>query len=247
MIMERLRRVRDVGNVRAHRGTGPAGTPLPPRSFRMGGEHFRDDAAFVSSAIEEVRRLETHGLCPDSRLIDWGCGAGRLAIGCIESGSPVAHYHGVDVQRPLIRWAQRHLTRPGITFTHVNVANARYNPQGQITQEIPGETAYYDAFYAYSVFSHLTGRDAAEYLREVRRLLRADGFAFLTAFVESNVVEEEENPPGYGPMDWRGALHCVRFSRDFFERMVADAGLRVERFEYGLETDGQSLFVLRVA
>lgn len=246
-MMERLRRIRDIGLVRTHHGTGPAGTPLPPRSLRMGGEHFRDDAAFVSSAVAEVRRLEAHGLRPESRLIDWGCGAGRLAIGCIESGNPVAGYHGVDVQRPLIRWAQRHLTRPGMSFTHVDVANARYNPHGQFATGIPGDTAHYNAFYAYSVFSHLTGRDAAAYLREVRRLLRADGFAFLTAFVESDVVVERENPPGYGPMDWRGALHCVRFSRDFFERMIADAGLRVEVFEHGRETDGQSLFVLRVA
>ena len=57
--------------------------------------------------------------------------------------------------------------------------------------------------------------------------------------------EEEENPAGYGPIRWSGPLHCVRYERGFFEAMVRDAGLEVDRFEHGQETDGQSLLILR--
>lgn len=63
---------------------------------------------------------------------------------------------------------------------------------------------------------------------------------FLTAFVEEDVSDMEVNPPGYGPLRWSGALHCVRFSLDFFNRMVAEAGLSIVKNDHGGETDGQS-------
>src|SRR4051812_26619224 len=118
---------------RTHQGTSPSGVRLPPGVYRMGGAHFRRDDAFVSSAVAEVGRLEDRiGLSPSSRLLDWGCGAGRLAVGIVEKLGRIDQYHGVDVQKHLVDWAQRHLgDRPGFTFTHVDVANGRYNPAGR--------------------------------------------------------------------------------------------------------------------
>lgn len=232
---------------RTHHGTSPAGVKLPPTVYRMGGAHFRRDDTFVSSAVAEVGRLEEAiGLNPSSRLLDWGCGAGRLAVGVVERMGRIDHYHGVDIQKHLVDWAQRHLgDRPGFTFTHVDLANPRYNPGGSRERTIPGATGDYDGFYAYSVFSHLMGDDSAAYLVEVSRLLAPGGRAFVTAFVEEDVPDEEENPAGYGPLQWSGPLHCVRFERGFFEDLVRVAGLEVEGLERGGETDGQSLYVLR--
>jgi cyclopropane fatty-acyl-phospholipid synthase-like methyltransferase len=232
---------------RTHHGSSPAGVKLPPTVYRMGGAHFRADSAFVASAVTEVGRLEDRiGLSPSSRLLDWGCGAGRLAVGIVERMGRIDLYHGVDIQKHLVDWAERHLgDRQGFTFTHVDLANARYNPGGSHERTIPGASGDYDGFYAYSVFSHLTGEDAAAYLAEVSRLLAPGGRAFVTAFVEEDVPEQEENPAGYGPLTWSGPLHCVRFERGFFEGMVRRAGLEVEAFDHGQETDGQSLYILR--
>ena len=59
------------------------GLPLPPIELRMGGAHFREDSDFVAAAIRDVALLQRHaGLTRESRLLDWGCGAGRLAVGC---------------------------------------------------------------------------------------------------------------------------------------------------------------------
>jgi SAM-dependent methyltransferase len=231
---------------RTHHGTSPTGVRLPPTVYRMGGAHFRRDDAFLSSAVTDVSRLETWiGLGPSSRLLDWGCGAGRLAVGIVETMGRIEHYHGVDVQAHLVDWAQRHLgDRAGFTFTHVDQANPRYNPRGSAERTIPGESGGYDCFYAYSVFSHLTADDTAAYLGEVSRLLAPGGKAFVTVFVEEDVPDEEENPVGYGPLRWRGRLHCVRYERGFFEHMVRGAGLEIESHEHGKETDGQSLYVL---
>lgn len=247
VIRRKLKPSRDIFLVRRSHGVSSSGVPLPPVQFRMGGEHFRADEDFVSSALAEVDRLVSlAGLEKSSRLLDWGCGAGRLAIGIAERFERIGLYHGVDVQERLISWADRHLgNHAGFEFTHVDISNARYNPSGESVQSIPGQDANYDVFYAYSVFSHLNAEDCRRYMSEVARLLKPGGAAFITAFVETNVPEVEENPTGYGPMAWSGPLHCVRFERGFFEHIVQANPLSIESMYHGQETDGQSLYILR--
>ena len=220
---------------------------LPPGKYRMGGEHFKDDAAFIRTAVRDVKRLErTCGLTTQSRLLDWGCGAGRLAVGVRERLGRVAEYHGVDIQPELVEWAQANLAGPGYRFSLLDVTNERYNPDGSPERTIGAEPSSVDVLYAYSVFSHMNDEDTPAYLRLIREALVPTGRAFVTCFVEEGVPGWEENPAGYGPLEWKGRLHCTRFSREHFEAHVAAAGLAVDRFVYGRETDGQSLYVLRV-
>jgi SAM-dependent methyltransferase len=213
----------------------------------MGGRHFEEDADFVASGVASVARLEGHGLEPRHRLLDWGCGAGRLAVGLKERWGNAGSYIGLDVQRPLISWARRHLGGEGFEFVFVDVENERYNPTGSADGAIPIGDASVDVVHAYSVFSHMRGADAARYLHEISRVVRGDGFAFFTAFVEDDVPHEMENPRDYGPLAWSGRLHCVRFDRTYFDSLIENAGLSVSVFEHGRDTDGQSAYVVRHA
>jgi SAM-dependent methyltransferase len=221
---------------------------LPPGKYRMGGAHFKDDDAFVRTAVRDVRRLErTCGLTAQSALLDWGCGAGRLAVGIREHLGRIRDYHGVDVQAELIEWAQANLAGPGFRFTCLDVSNERYNPDGSKERTIAAEPGSIDVLYAYSVFSHMTDEDTAAYLALIGKALTPTGRAMVTCFVEEGVPAWEENPSDYGPLDWKGRLHCTRFDRRHFEVRVQEAGLAVDRFVYGRETDGQSMYVLRPA
>ncbi len=219
---------------------------LPPSRYRMGGEHFKDDAAFIDTAVNDVARLQDYcGLTTSSSLYDWGCGAGRLAIGVRERLGTVADYHGVDVQPDVLGWAQAHLTAPGYRFTLVDVSNERYNPDGSPERTLAADPGSVDVFYAYSVFSHMNDQDTPAYMKLIAQALSPTGKALVTCFVEEGVPAWEENPAQYGPLEWKGRLHCTRFARRHFEDHVDAAGLAVDRFEYGRETDGQSLYVLR--
>ena len=223
-------------------------TPLPPGKYRMGGAHFKDDQAFIKTAVRDVKRLERLAdLNENSRLLDWGCGAGRLAIGVREhyKSGRIADYHGVDVQPDLISWARDNLTAPGYRFTCVDVANERYNPAGLPERTIAADPGSVDVFYAYSVFSHMNDDDTPAYLKLIGEALSPNGKAFVTCFVEEGVPAWEENPEGYGPLEWKGRLHCTRFDRRHFEDHVTAAGMAVDRFVYGRETDGQSLYILK--
>ncbi|GCD90327.1 class I SAM-dependent methyltransferase [Nocardioides sp. LS1] len=224
----------------------PMDIPLPPGPLRMGGAHFKKDQDFIEAGIRDVRMLRrTAGLTRRKTLLDWGCGAGRLAVGVKHLLGHVADYHGVDVQPELLNWARDHLSDEHTRFTLVDQKNARYNPDGDETYDIPAEPGSVDVLYSYSVFSHMLTEDIAGYGRTIARILSPEGRAWMTAFVEEDVPDCVENPTDYLKLDWKGALHCVRFDRRFFEATLWDAGLAVEQYVHGRETDGQSMYVLR--
>lgn len=221
------------------------GQVLPPRELRFGGPHFKDHGRFLESALGEAERLaERCGLGPESRVLDVGCGPGRLAVGLQARGKPVGAYRGVDVEKTSVEWCRRHLEPrdPAFRFFHIDLANARYNPRGGAIPEdfrFPVDLPAFDVIYLYSVFSHMLTEDVRIYLREMRRILAPGGHVFLTGFFEEGVPECEENPADYR-MEWKGPLHCVRFDKAFFQSLAAEQGLTVAGFDYEAETDGQS-------
>lgn len=236
-------------NLRPYLSRGRAtrsGVALP--WVRQGGQHFRDNAAFLESAVAEARRV--HNIYPldeNSAVVDFGCGSGRLAIGMIEAGLLPESYIGVEVQADQVRWAQRHITKHDrrFEFVHVDAPNRRYNLEGESARELPLASSRYSIFYAYSVFSHMAGDEIVDYLLEARRILRSDGKAIVTAFVEPGVPPEEENPADYGPPNgWYGPLHCVRYSLERFRALCAETNLEVIEYRRQTDTDGQSLMVL---
>lgn len=233
-------------------GRSPArNIPLPPRRLRAGGEHFRSDAEFVESGRDEARSLAVDGcLTSRSSLLDFGCGAGRLAVGLLEEEAPLERYAGVDVRASVIRWAHRNLARldPRFSFVHMDVANERYNPRGRPFQEqhLPFRDMTFSAAYSYSVFSHLRIEDTRSAFRELRRVVRKGSLVVITAFVDDSVnYGLVVNPRGYGALRWRGPLHCVLYQRSMFETIAREKGFEVSRMTYRSETDGQSRYVFK--
>ncbi len=228
------------------------GNVLPPPDLRACPADFRDDALFMASARREVERLiERCELKEWSTLLDLGCGAGRLAIGVNDrfgerrGGAGLKRYEGVDVDAAAIDWCRRRLSpgRPWLRFTHTNIRNERYNPAGRPAPAagrlLPFEDEVFDVVNASSVFSHMTAPDVALYLKEIARVLTPRGRAFCTGYIEKDVDDYTENPRGYRG-DNHGRLSRVRFSTTAFDRMVAQAGLRVIGFDHGAEYDGQT-------
>jgi SAM-dependent methyltransferase len=225
---------------------------IPPANIRLGGAHFQDDRDFIESGRADARKLhQAFGIDGSSRILDVGCGVGRLPIGVAAEFGKIQNYTGIDVSRDSIDWCETNIASryPGTEFVFLDVRNERYNQRGQEVDgnfSLPLEPAY-DAIFLYSVFSHMEDDDVKLYLREFRRLIAPGGGLLLTAFVENDVPEMSINPEGYGPLDWDGPLHCVRFSSAFFLSCVEESGFRVEREDHGTETDGQSAFYLRPA
>lgn len=243
----------------SHEAVVYQGHTLPAPRLRFCSADFRDDAFYLRSAIREADRLiERCGLAPHSALLDIGCGQGRLAIGILarsrelwpqanHGAAGIKRYEGVDVSAGAIDWCRRHLGagsptgHPSFRFTHLDARNARYNPGGStpLATPLPFDDETFDVINLYSVFTHLLTEDVDFYLREIARLLAPRGRAFCTAYIEPGVEDVAENPEGYrGPSN--GPLHRVRYSTEFFSRLVAAAGLRIDRLDHAAELDGQS-------
>jgi SAM-dependent methyltransferase len=227
------------------------GSVLPPAAMRWCGPEFKDDAYFLRSAEGEARRLQQMGCTPTSRILDVGCGFGRLPIGILRVLGEV-DYLGLDVHRGSIDWCQRHLQRehPRLRFVWMDRENARYNPGGGKLNggfALPVEDASRDLVYLYSVASHLPEDHLRIYLRELARVLAPGGQVFMTAFVEDGVEPVAENPSGYAFTRCSGPLHVVRYERGHFEGLLAEAGLKLLRAEHGVETDGQTGLYLALA
>lgn len=226
------------------------GLVLPPVEMRGGGGTRATDADYVRSARANARMLaERCGLTTESRVLDVGCGHGRLLIGILAEQGAVGRYLGLDVRPRVIDWARAHLVDVGraqrdVNFQRVDAGNERYNRAGAVDVGLPIPSLAYDIIVLISVFTHMRLADTRLYLREAKRVLAPDGRIFCTAFVEDGVPDEEENPSDYLGGGWSGPLHCVRFNRDAFDHAVLAAGLERLRGPDRAARSGQSRFVL---
>jgi SAM-dependent methyltransferase len=224
-------------------------TLLPAKHLRFCGAEFKDNAYYLASAKAEAGRLiqQTH-LSRSSRILDLGCGVGRLAIGILAKGLEIGSYWGIDVDERSVRWCKKYIQcrDSKFQFEHTNVRNALYNPGGAKVDaklRLPFDDQSLDIIYLYSVFSHMPTDDIRFYTREFKRVLALSGSVFLTAFVEDNAPNVVENPAGC-KMAWKGPLHCVRYNFVFLRDLFTDAGFQIANFVPGRETDGQSAIYL---
>jgi SAM-dependent methyltransferase len=177
----------------------PPHIPVPPPELAsFGGGNF------VAVGNEFFGYLVRYaGLRPHERVLDVGCGIGRMAVPLTTYLSP-GSYEGFDVATPAIDWCQRAITPffPQCHFQHVNVKNGLYNPQGTIDPHafvFPYPDASFDLVFLTSVFTHMLEEETRHYVQEISRVLRPGGRMLATFFLEN--AESKK-----GVMEQRSAL-----------------------------------------
>jgi ubiquinone/menaquinone biosynthesis C-methylase UbiE len=216
---------------------------LPPKWSRWGGKIMRDDDYFLKSGEEEADRLIEHfGLSTNSSILDVGCGPGRVALGILSRLGEIKKYVGVDVHKKSIEWCKRYIQNdhPSFKFFQINVRNERYNREGNVIDnefQFTFNKHEFDVIYLFSVFSHMTADVISQYLKEFQRILCLDGKIFLTGFFEKNVPDISVNPKNYyASVKGGGPLKDVRYSVDYFEKLLFDNGFKIDRFDYRILT-----------
>lgn len=167
------------------------GARTPPRGLSYVGP---GDFVAVGNEFAGFFR-ELGGLRPDDRVLDAGCGIGRMALPLteyLEGGS----YAGFDVGRAMVRWCSRNITprHPNFEFHWAPIYNGMYNPFGHVAAteyRFPGEDSSVDFAFATSLFTHLFRDDVGHYLAEIARLLRPGGTGFFTFFLLTEAAERE--------------------------------------------------------
>lgn len=224
------------------------GLPVPTKGIRLCGKAIQDSAAYIETAKKEAHRLvEMCGCKAGSRVLDIGCGHGRLATGLL-SVVPEMEYHGLDVSPEAINWCKRRFRNwKQCSFQHVNVQNERYHTEGSSLKDgyqFPVAAANWDIIFLFSVFSHMEENEMCIYLKDFVRLLRPNGRVVFTTFVEENVPPFSVNPEGYIFEQCSGPLHIVRYEKNHIFKLVEDCGLKVLHFGHRTELDQQSVLIL---
>jgi SAM-dependent methyltransferase len=155
---------------------------VPPRSKMFVGSVDNFEA---SGELLVQQLIKIAGLTPMSRVLDIGCGIGRLAVALTQYLDPQAQYEGLDIVPSGIEWCTENITSryPNFRFTLADVHNGEYNPSGRLAPteyRLPYADATFDLVVLTSVFTHMLPAEKEHYVDEIARILKRDGRCFAT-------------------------------------------------------------------
>lgn len=174
---------------------------------------------------------------PPGTVVDLGCGCGRVALQMAPWFAKAGAYWGFDTWRDGIAWAQQTVTPlyPNVQFRALGEASG-YAADTAFT--LPLADGSVDAVLAASLFTHLTENAARGYLREIARLLKPGGGAYLTFFLWDAESQARLGNARLVPVPGGRRFDHAEFPDFFYEEsavldMVRDSGLLPTVREYG--------------
>ena len=204
-------------------------TVLRRRDLAMPG---RGEAAFVGDGdfagmgrrfldhFVRLGHLESH-----HRVLDVGCGIGRMALPLTGFLGPDGEYWGFDPVPKGIEWCRQHITSrfPRFHFDVADVWSKSYNRRGKTLARdyvFPYADASFDFVFTTSVFTHVVPADLENYVANIARVLRPQGTCFASYFLLNDTSRSCDAARDFCyPVDSNGA--CMAVSRVEFEKAVA--------------------------
>lgn len=176
---------------------------IPPRSMIfIGGGDFAKTGQEFKNYFVELANLQ-----PNDRVLDVGCGIGRMAIPLTNYLSQEGEYWGFDIVKSGIEWCNSRISPRfrNFHFQHIDDYNKFYNPNGKVRTrdfQFPFDDGIFNFVFLTSVFTHMLPADVENYLSEIARVLKTGGKCLITFFI---LNEESENliRSGRSTLDFR--------------------------------------------
>jgi SAM-dependent methyltransferase len=226
--------------------------PIPPQTLRFMAEGEREFLQIGDGLLKTIQAV-TGGLGPATAIVDIGSGYGRLAHALLRSGFQ-GTYHGLEILRPHTEWAQQNLGNDRFRFSHLDIRNGRYNPNGRLDAgevRLQTHAARCDLIVLTSVFTHMYESEIENYLTCFSEMLQPGGQVVCTFFLldaerRQAVINDESKlslPYIRSPVaryhNSSDPLHAIAFERDWVETAAHRSGLLVKSISYGHWCDGR--------
>jgi SAM-dependent methyltransferase len=226
----------------------PLPFPLPPEHLRFGvgdpdGEFYRVGEDIVVRAKREA------GLNPASRVLDIGCGLGRVAWPLARELGPDGSYDGFDTMKQYLEWCENGLALDPqrVRFHWFDIYNSVYNPTGTLDGEhlvFPWPDGAFTLAIATSLFTHLSAEGTVNYLREIARTLERGGRVFASFFVLDNesreVMTQRETYPHFTHEVENGRVAdpespdvAIAFNAEWLHQVFLSCGFAIEVYRQG--------------
>lgn len=197
--------------------------PEPGRIYRVigdpSGEMYKIGGATDFTRLDLLlQELTGRGFAGQGRILDWGCGCGRVARHVAAAVAPGA-LTGADIDRDNVQWCNDHLA--GATFVHV-----------PLHPPMPFADASFDLVYGISVFTHLREDEQFRWLSELQRITAPGALLLVTihnrTVVDYAMVSPEEHARLSARIDDEGFF--VNASNDQLEGQIDDDDYYVNVF-----------------
>lgn len=203
-------------------------TPATENMKRIGARdsrNFVDAGTRLARVVRAIYRHEELDLTEKTRILDWGCGAGRVTLP-FSRLEKVALY-ACDVDSSAVSFVQRNAPE-------VNAFVSAYDPP------LPFMDGFFDGLYSFSVFSHLPQDAEAAWLSELSRICRP-GATLLVSVVGRRSLENHHRHGNDLDLKWSDAeregfvfssnpLH--QSNRGRWPGVTGDYGIAVHHPEY---------------
>ena len=225
--------------------SGARDSMVPPR-----GRIFIGSGDFVKAGESIKDQLvELGGLLPNHRVLDVGCGIGRVAVPLTRYLGEQGSYEGFDIVKSAIKWCKRkiHGPYPNFNFTHIDLKNDLYNLGTDKEAKdfvFPYAENEFDLVFLTSVFTHMVLADVENYLEQIRRVLKPGGTCFATFFLMNEEAENLMKSSGRfmfnTALDHHYLFHArvreanVAYDEKYLvEEMIGTKGFSVDLVEHG--------------
>ncbi len=143
---------------------------LPPdyliyESFQMNYQEYYTESKKTAKWLKN--HFEKYINLSNKRILDWGCGPGRIIRHLPDVIGKECEYLGTDYNEKSIDWCSK------------NLVNIQFN-KNSLNAQLPYVDNYIDVIYGLSIFTHLSEQLHYDWYNELYRILKPKGIMFLT-------------------------------------------------------------------
>lgn len=143
---------------------------LPPdyliyESFQLNYEKYFTES--IETAQWVIDHVSKHIELKDKKILDWGCGPGRVIRHLPMVAGNGCEYYGTDYNSKSIDWCTE------------NIKGIHFNTNS-LEAKLPYADNFFDVIYGISIFTHLSEQLHQDWYMELFRILKPEGVMFLT-------------------------------------------------------------------